>query len=139
MLSFKKFTTTKSIHFQNILEDFIEFCAEQLDLDELPLIHIIKDGSMENTFGCYGNGQIKLNVLNRHPLDVLRTCAHEMVHYKQDCEDQLHELSGEDGSEHENEANSLAGVLMREFGRNNPELFNSGAILEGYDIEGDLI
>jgi hypothetical protein len=33
------------------------------------------------------------------------------------------ELNGKDGSETENEANAMAGVLMREFGRENPEIF----------------
>lgn len=134
MLSFKKFTTTKSDDFEDLLNEFVQFCVEELDILELPVINIIKDGSMKNTFGSYNDGVINLNVLNRHPLDVLRTLAHEIVHHCQDLNGELHEKSGEDGSEHENEANALAGVLMRQFGRQNPQLFNNGAILEGYEI-----
>ena len=130
MLSFKQFKNTKSTDFQHLLEHFVEYCADQLGLDELPKITIVKDGSIGTAFGCYCEGEIKLNILNRHPMDVLRTTAHEMVHYRQDIDDELHERSGETGSDHENEANSMAGVLMRNFGKENPDLFSFGAILE---------
>lgn len=140
MLSFKQFKNTKSSDFQHLLEHFVEYCADQLGLDELPKITIVKDGSIGTAFGCYCEGEIKLNILNRHPMDVLRTTAHEMVHYRQDLHDELHERSGETGSDHENEANSMAGVLMRNFGKENPDLFSFGAILESlneYKIDDD--
>lgn len=137
MLSFKQFKTTKSTDFEDILNEFVDFCAEALQLDELPVINAINDGSMGSTFGCYSDGEISINMLNRHPMDVLRTLAHELVHYRQDCDGELHERSGEDGSDHENEANAMAGVLMRQFGRDNKHLFERGAILEGCEIEGE--
>ncbi|NCZ83780.1 MAG: hypothetical protein EBX64_11705 [Betaproteobacteria bacterium] len=37
--------------------------------------------------------------------------------------------SGEDGSEHENEANAKAAVIMRLWGKMNPELFQHAALL----------
>jgi len=50
-----------------------------------------------------------------------------MVHCKQLEDDRLDLAnpaeSGKDGSEIENEANSKAAVMMREFGRNNPEIY----------------
>lgn len=132
MLSFKQFKSTKSNHMNELIESFVEFCVEQLGLKQYPKIKLIKESSIGATFGCYSNGEITLNVLNRHPMDVLRTLGHEIVHYKQDLNNELHEFSGETGSDHENEANSMAGVLMRNFGRANPHLFSYGAILEGY-------
>jgi hypothetical protein len=56
-------------------------------------------------------------VNNRNMADILRTVAHEMVHHMQNLDGRLNPKSGEDGSPDENEANSLAGVIMREFGR----------------------
>jgi Zn-dependent peptidase ImmA (M78 family) len=53
--------------------------------------------------------------------DILRTLAHELVHHMQNLNGD--ELNGEDGSDTENEANAMAGVIMREFGRENPEIF----------------
>ena len=38
-------------------------------------------------------------------------------------EGKLNNNSGETGSDEENEANSLAGVIMREYGRNNPKIY----------------
>jgi len=60
----------------------------------------------------------------RHPIDVLRTLAHELVHHKQREAGQ--ELNGEDGSNTENEANAKAGELMRKFRTLRPEIFNVG-------------
>jgi hypothetical protein len=62
-------------------------------------------------------------VNNRNMADILRTVAHEMVHHMQNLDNRLTPKSGEDGSPDENEANSLAGVIMREFGRNNPHIY----------------
>jgi hypothetical protein len=59
-------------------------------------------------------------VHNRNMADILRTLAHEMVHHMQNLDKRLTPKSGEDGSPDENEANSLAGVIMREFGREQP-------------------
>jgi Zn-dependent peptidase ImmA (M78 family) len=53
--------------------------------------------------------------------DILRTLAHELVHHMQNLKGD--ELNGDDGSEIENEANAQAGVIMRKFGRENPEIF----------------
>jgi Zn-dependent peptidase ImmA (M78 family) len=56
-------------------------------------------------------------------MDILRSLAHELVHYKQDVEDRLHHTSGQTGSEHENEAHAVAGQIMRLYGKKHPELF----------------
>jgi hypothetical protein len=49
------------------------------------------------------------------------------------------ELNGEDGSDTENEANAMAGVIMREFGRENPEIFESQTTeeIDEYDVENE--
>jgi hypothetical protein len=74
-------------------------------------------------------GGIEINIGNRHIMDVLRTLAHEMVHHKQDVAGQLNDRSGEDGSPEENEANAKAAVIMRLWGKMNPELFQRASIL----------
>ena len=43
----------------------------------------------------------------------------------QNGKNELDQKSGEDGSPMENEANAMAGIIMREFGRENPEIFES--------------
>jgi Zn-dependent peptidase ImmA (M78 family) len=84
------------------------------------------------TFGRYSNGKHVLEValINRHPNDILRTIAHELTHYKQDREHQLDSDSGRTGSPIENEANAVAGIVMRHFNQQYPEYLSSKPITE---------
>jgi hypothetical protein len=116
-----------------ILLDFIKFAAEHLDLDSLPKFDFRFDTkrSLEHhSFGGYGGEHINITVVNRHIMDVCRTLAHELVHYKQDLNN---ELDGPDpgatGSPQENEANAEAAVIMRKWGKQHPELFDKESIL----------
>ena len=65
---------------------------------------------------------IHLSVINRHPVDIMRTLAHEYVHYKQVMDGK--QLKSHAGSPSENEANAKAGEIMRKYGRLHPELFD---------------
>ena len=101
------------------------FAKEHLQIDQLPTIKVVDriPGADGTTFGCYRqeDGCIYIVSNGRHPKDVLRTLAHELVHYKQDLQDQLDLDSGATGSEEENEANAEAGVIMRNYSEQNPE------------------
>ena len=105
------------------LTDFISFCKEQLELTSAPSIKFVSD-TEDATFGYFDNDNknIVVQLKGRHQMDVMRTVAHELVHYKQD-KTLGRELDGSDGSVDENEANSLAGVLLRRWGQKNPTLF----------------
>ena len=108
-----------------------------IGLESLPRMEFLTniDDSEHPTFGSYVNDEKTLYVAlaNRHPNDILRTIAHELVHYKQDTDYQLHSNSGETGSEHENEANALAGVVMRHFNKLYPEYLKvKPLIIEGW-------
>ena len=107
-----------------IVKKFLPFVQRHLDLSDLPEIELL-DQPLEGTFGRYGDGQIRVMAHGRHPIDVLRTLAHELVHYKQDSEGRIHDDSGETGSDEENEANAVAGVIMRDFDQANPELLTA--------------
>ena len=108
---------------QRNLTDFIKFCKEQLELTTSPSIKFVSD-TEDTTFGYFDNDNknIVVQLKGRHQMDVMRTVAHELVHYKQD-KTLGRELDGRDGSVDENEANSLAGVLLRRWGQKNPTLF----------------
>lgn len=113
----------------NIL-DFINFAADELNLDETPPIHVITDRELaveQRSFGGYSPSQqcIYLNIAGRHQADVFRTLAHELTHFKQDIEGRLDESSGDTGSDIENEANAMAGIIMRNYAKHNSELFES--------------
>ena len=117
---------------QAIIEDFIKFVAKHIGLTDLPRIKLVKDprqARIQASFGGYMDGRIQINVGNRHIMDVLRTLAHELVHYKQDTMGVLTPDSGKDGSEHENEANAKAAVVMRLWGKMHPQLFQHAAFI----------
>ena len=112
-----------------ILHDFVKFAAEHLELDSLPKFDFVFDNksSVERkSFGGYmpGAEHITITVKNRHIMDVCRTLAHELVHFKQDLNNELDdEDAGTTGSPQENEANAEAAVIMRNWGKRHPELF----------------
>jgi len=57
--------------------------------------------------------------------DILRTLAHELVHRKQEEDGRLTPTSGETGSPIEDEANAMAGVLLRNFGKINNGIYEN--------------
>ena len=124
-----------------LMKKFVEYACNELSISE-PKINIINSPtySQENhSFGGYIPSEEKILVVvhNRNMADILRTLAHELVHHHQKLNGD--ELDGEDGSETENEANAKAGVIMRKFGRENPQIFE-GKINEkivGNKIECD--
>ncbi len=115
-----------------ILHDFIKYAAQHLELETLPKFDIVFDNnrSVENSsFGGYGGRNIQITVKDRHIMDVCRTLAHELVHYKQDLNGELEgENPGATGSPQENEANAQAAVIMRNWGKMHPKLFSLRAI-----------
>lgn len=110
-----------------ILDKFVEFVASEIDLKELPEINFFTDTARSvkhSSFGGYGDKQINITVVNRHIMDILRTLAHELVHFKQDTEGRITSPDdGKDGSPIENEANAMAAVVMRKWGKMHPEMF----------------
>ncbi len=114
-----------------ILLKFIEFAARHLELDKLPKFDFVFDSkrSVEHkSFGGYGGEHITITVKNRHIMDICRTLAHELVHFKQDLDGRIEADSGKDGSPIENEANAEAAVIMRKWGKLNPDLFEKESI-----------
>lgn len=107
------------------IRDFLPLAMKELGLDHLPKITFRKDvhGEHAPTFGKFVNEQQKIfiDIENRHPNDICRTLAHELTHYKQLLNDQLHSRSGETGSDEENEANATAGIIMRNFNKKYPQ------------------
>ena len=127
--------------FDGHLKSFMKFTADKLGFDEMPEV-IYKepdDHGDQPSFGGYAPGEKKLVVMtkNRHPMDIFRTVAHELVHHKQNLDGRLgkdiaHE--GSTGSDIENEANSEAGKVMRWFGKSNPDMFGKSFVIEGHAI-----
>ena len=104
------------------VQNYLPWLQKELGLKELPKIKLL-DMPEDTTFGKYGGGTLYVVTGGRHPVDVLRTLAHELTHFKQDGKGELTDGAGETGTPQENEANSNAGIIMRNFAKNHPEEF----------------
>ena len=116
------------IQFDVILNRFKIFLKRELHLTyDIPVI-LIDDAEFSKKIYAFGEiskeNIIHLSVINRHPMDILRTLAHEYVHYKQHMEKGLDRKSSHAGSPIENQANAKAGEILRKYGQLYPELFD---------------
>jgi len=122
----------KQLDLIQVFRDFLPLAIKEIGLDGLPPIKLqlrIEDND-QPSFGKFVNdeGAIYLAIEDRHPLDIIRTLAHELVHFKQGTEHRLNDLSGETGSPEENEAHEVAGIVMRNFNKQYPKYFSASAV-----------
>lgn len=113
------------------ISKFIRYCFSFLKISAVDVTVNIENERNDRleTLASYMPYDKTVTVLGggRHILDVFRSLAHELVHVKQDTEGGLDDpeqtKDNNDGVAIENEANSLAGVIMRKYGRENPNLY----------------
>ena len=113
----------------NILKEFIRFCKQELNIQTLPKISLIKDKSFvqqNRSFSAYNPGDNSVVVFypGRNLADVCRSLAHELTHHRQNELDLIYDEAGETGSEVENDANAMAGIIMRDFGKMNVGVYD---------------
>lgn len=114
------------VHFDIIVKRFLIFLKRELRITyDIPVI-LIDDAEFAKTQAAFGviapDNIIRVSIINRHPMDILRTLAHEYVHYKQSLDSPLPK-SNFAGSSIENQANAKAGEILRKYGKLHPELF----------------
>lgn len=118
--------------FKEILKKFLPLAKKIVKLDKMPKIVLKKTISHgdQPTMGRFHNDSytLELAIANRQPVDILRTLAHELVHAKQ-------VTSGIDidpttGSKDENQANVVAGIVMRHFNKKYPEYLSYQPVAE---------
>jgi predicted nucleotidyltransferase len=129
----KTLSLTESVDKNSLFEKFMSYACQELQIKNPPTFEVRYEfGEEQPSFGAYvpSKHHIFINPSNRNMVDVLRTLAHELVHAKQNELGLLTPESGETGSEHENDANSIAGILMRDYGKQNPNIYNIGVLKE---------
>lgn len=103
------------------MDNFIKFLQKELPLKEDIIIEFLgqRKGGM-STGSRSDNRLIKVLSSGRMNRDICRTLAHEWVHEYQLTN--LRRKHGPDiGGKNENEANSVAGILIKKFEKSNPE------------------
>lgn len=109
-------------HYQQTCKEFLKWARPKLGIRGRIRVTLL-NGNIQHgdqrTFGyCEPTSKkIVISCRDRHPNDVLRTLAHELVHVAQHQIRPLTNQDGITGSDVENEANALAGILMRLWGQ----------------------
>ena len=107
------------------LVKFIKFIQDELDLNTPFKVQLVTNRSDDlRTYAYYdpNSGLIKVYCKNRGLADVLRSVAHELIHHLQNQRGQLSQPVPDIGGQIEDEANSVAGQLVKKFGYMNPKL-----------------
>jgi nicotinic acid mononucleotide adenylyltransferase len=117
-----------------------------INLRPLPTVKFINDDG-ENAKDFFGktayynpnSNQIVLYTLNRHPKDVMRSFAHEMIHHHQNCEDRLGNITTQNTNEEgdlpeiEREAYTKGTMTFREW----TDTLTEGILKENIEEEDD--
>lgn len=128
-LKTEKYSLEESASPSKMTNQFVDFCCQYLGIDQAPKVTVVRDPSWSQdarTFGQYelDNGNITVNGAGRHTMDILRTIAHELVHHRQNQHSPLPANSGKTGSPWEDSANAIAGRIMRNWAKLNPQMFD---------------
>lgn len=118
--------------YQVLVKSLLPYAQKQLGFNKPPVINFLDDEeNSSNPLGKTGfyrpdNKSISVFITGRHPKDILRSIAHELVHYQQDCDGRL--------------TNHLEKELHdKRYAQNNPDLrgFEEEAYLKGNMIFRD--
>lgn len=107
--------------------DFVNFAKEYLGITDDVRVVLAFERTPELKTTAYYNlsGFLVVYAKDRAIIDICRSIAHELVHHKQNLEGRLLDSvkDGEDGSPIENEANAVAGVIIRKYGKLHPSIY----------------
>ena len=108
-----------------IIVKFIKFIKDELNFQKPFKVKLtgVRDNDLR-TYAYYNpqNGDVKVYCKNRGVADILRSIAHELIHHHQNETGQLNAPVQDVGGHIEDEANSVAGQLVKKFGYANPDL-----------------
>ena len=104
---------------------FIKFLRDELNLETPFKVQLVTNRSEDlRTYAYYdpSSGLIKVYCKDRGLADVLRSVAHELIHHLQNQRGELNQPVPDVGGKIEDEANAVAGQLVKKFGYANPNL-----------------
>ena len=107
-----------------IVVKFLKFVNDELNINTPFKVKLAthRDDDLK-TYAYYDKSQgfVKVYVPGRGVADVLRSLAHELVHHLQNQRQELDVDHPDIGGKIEDEANSVAGQLVKKFGYANPQ------------------
>ena len=95
-----------NLEFKKLLVSLTMYMMDHINIDPLPNVEFVEDDN-KNADDLLGktayydpnNQTIVLYTYNRHPKDVLRSYAHEMIHHKQNLEGKIQNIQGQNINE----------------------------------------
>jgi hypothetical protein len=95
-----------NLEFKELLVSLTLYMMDNINIEPLPDLVFIED-DVKNANDLLGktayynpeDKSITLYTLNRHPKDILRSYAHEMIHHKQNLEGKLNNIQGQNINE----------------------------------------
>lgn len=110
------------------IKQFVAWAKKELGISHGPKIKLITNKNIvdaKRTFGTTNDlGEIWVYIKNRNLADILRTLCHELIHHKQFEKGTAHNSMDEKTRQAiEDEANALAGRMMREYGQQHVEIY----------------
>lgn len=119
----------KKMKNRELMDKFIDFVKTYLELNKPVKVKLTRDRTDITTTAYYDviNSLVVVYIKDRAIMDIMRSVAHELVHHQQNERGVLTGSveDGSDGSDIENEANAVAGVIIRLFGKQNPEIYTN--------------
>lgn len=110
-----------------LLREFIDFALDFLQIQSKPKVVLKTNREGVKTYANFefGDGKSKVNVYvkNRSLADIMRSIAHELVHQKQFEEGLLETMPQDIGGKIEDEANALAGQMVKAFGYKHRDIY----------------
>ncbi len=126
-ISIEKNSDSNHDDLKPLLNEFLFFANKGFKFKNPFHLHLVySDVPQIETLASYDTElhDIWVKIRNRGMIcDIFRSIAHELVHHKQNELGKLNNNSGEDGSVEENEANSVAGLIIRKFGKKYPQIY----------------
>ena len=119
----------------SVLSRFFDSSVDFLAIENAPTMVLHNNTDWSENTGSFGQFDSDANVLHlatsgRHVLDILRTMAHELTHCRQNEQYTLPDDAGETGSAYEDQANAMAGRIMRHWADQHPDMFKGVALEE---------
>jgi hypothetical protein len=115
------------------LERFVDFVKKELDIENDVNIRYQtdKDGIKTTAVYKYQDGgdeefeqsEVRVYTKERALQDIMRSVAHELVHHQQNERGELEGKISNVGGPIEDEANAVAGELLKKYGIDHPEIY----------------
>ena len=119
----------QTIDRDKITQDFVDFCQQELGYAVPATCEVMDNRDDLVTLASYNlkDNSVKVYGKDRGLADILRSIAHELVHHKQleDGRIDINNLPKDIGGEIEDEANAVAGQLVKKFGYDRGEIYES--------------